>query len=479
MPDITVAFLGKCAERDEAHVPLGPLYIVAAIEKAGFSVDFKDYQLVHELNPFNVETATEFLAESTEILAVGCMANMLPLAVKALERVKAKNPNKIVILGGPGATGVGKGLITHFPHIDYVIEGEGEVAAVSLVKVLISGRGGFEDIDALVFRKNGKVQVNPRRSFINNLDELPFPAYYKLDPSQYDRVHLITTRGCPFSCTFCDIAPMWGRRVRKRSLSNVVKELDLLRELFGEREIGIEDDTFVFDRKRVLKFCHLLKKSEHRFLWSVWARIDMVDLDLMQTMANSGCFQVKFGIESGADNVLKQISKGYEASDILPNLRLANEIFEQTICFFMWGFPFESFHDFLQTLFLLYRIKSEFQKRLYDGSFEYLWFQVGAFPNSELYRSFEKDKLLFDPDMVSLIFTYSEELHKMTLLRMATAKQQKEFENLVQNHPDVFSAFYHYPTPDIVKKRRLIDNFIYRRGTKEIAIDNDTVKVES
>jgi radical SAM superfamily enzyme YgiQ (UPF0313 family) len=142
MPDITLINLnmlfmryGEEIER-ERHVPLGPLYLTRALEDAGFDVDFRDYQNVESDEPFTMETFLQFVSEPAPIIGISCMANLLPFTVLALEQLRQKYPDRILILGGVGSKSVEEKLLQRFPWIDIICRGEAELTAPELLRVL-------------------------------------------------------------------------------------------------------------------------------------------------------------------------------------------------------------------------------------------------------------------------------------------------------------------------------------------------------
>jgi anaerobic magnesium-protoporphyrin IX monomethyl ester cyclase len=222
MADVTLLNLNmlylRYAERTERerHVPLGPLYLVSALERAGYTVDFRDYQFCDSPDPFGQDSIADYLDDSAQIVLVSCMMNLLPFTLLALMAFKARHPDKIIVLGGVGPTAIEADLLKRFPFLDVIACGEGEHTVVELVRALQAG-DDLGKVKGIVYRDDGRVLFAPPRPRITNLDEILFPAFHRVGLSQYDGYGMVTSRGCPYPCTFCSVAPIWRRQSFSRS----------------------------------------------------------------------------------------------------------------------------------------------------------------------------------------------------------------------------------------------------------------------
>jgi radical SAM superfamily enzyme YgiQ (UPF0313 family) len=182
MPDITLINLnmlfmryGEEIER-ECHVPLGPLYLTRALEDAGFDVDFRDYQMIDSDDPFEMETFLKFVDDPApaEIIGMSCMANLLPFTVLALEQLRKKYPDRILILGGVGSKSVEEKLLERFPYIDIICRGEAELTGRELLRTLKT-KGDLESVAGISFRNSsGAIIHTPNRERVRNLDNILF-----------------------------------------------------------------------------------------------------------------------------------------------------------------------------------------------------------------------------------------------------------------------------------------------------------------
>ena len=199
---------GEEVER-ELHVPLGPLYLTRALEDAGFGVDFRDYQCVASNEPFDLNVFLEFLRDPAPVIGLSCMANLLPFTVLAVRAFREAFPDRTVVLGGVGSKSVEEKLLTRFPWMNVICRGEAERTGPELLAALRGG-GDLSRVAGLSYRANGTVHHTPDRPRITQLDAIPLPAFEKIDLGRYAGYGMMTSRGCPYPCTFCSVAPVWN-----------------------------------------------------------------------------------------------------------------------------------------------------------------------------------------------------------------------------------------------------------------------------
>jgi anaerobic magnesium-protoporphyrin IX monomethyl ester cyclase len=421
----------------DAAIPLGPLYVTAALEQAGCAVDFRDYQLASSQNPLSQESLLGFLSESESTLGISCLFNALPFILPCLQRIKAAEPRKTIMLGGAGPSAVAETLMRRFPFIDVVVRGEGERTVLDMAQ----GRP-YRDTEGIVYRAGRQVVVNPRRDRIDELDDLPFPAYHRVDPPGYDHAGIVTARGCPYRCSFCEVAPLWGHQTRRRSVANVVREIRLLRERYDVTTLQVCDDTFVLDRSWVLDFCQALTREQLGVTWRCLGRINLVDQALLRAMSDAGCVGIQYGVESGSQHVLDMVKKGISISQAVDVIRMTLDHIERVVCTFMWGFPFETMEDFFETVYLM-GVAAQL------GSSIKLLFLSPA-PLSQLYREYSGE-LRFSEKLVSNLL--------WGVLGDTLPHDEKEqVLRLIVQNPDVFPGFFYFHTPDVERKSRILED---------------------
>ena len=368
MPDLTLVNLnmlfmryGEEVER-EKHVPLGCLYLCRALEHAGFTVDFRDYQCCPGDDPFDMEVFLKFVVDPAPVIGLSCMANLLPFTIQALKALKERYPDRVLLLGGVGSKAVEDQILRRFPWVDLICRGEGERTVPELLHALKNGRDlskvagisyrePFRAAQSAIRNPQSEITHNPDRERIADLDSIPFPAFEKVDLKQYAGYGMMTSRGCPYPCTFCSVAPVWNLKSYSRSPANIVAEMKYLNEAAGVDLFLFQDEFFVSGKKQVMEFCRTLRDSGLKVEWKAFGRVNLTDVEMMREMAACGCIELRFGVESGSDRVLSRIKKGFTAAESLEVIPKAVEIFPRCDAFFVWGFPFETMEDFNQSLF--------------------------------------------------------------------------------------------------------------------------------
>ena len=453
MADITLVNLnmlyiryGEKAER-ELHVPLGPLYLTRALEDAGFEVDFRDYQLCDADDPFNMQTFLDFLNEPAHVIGLSCMANLLPFTILAFKALHEKYPDKTLVLGGVGSKSVEDKILKRFPWIDIICRGEAELTGPQLLSVLKKG-GSLSQVDGLSYRNNGNVIHNKERQRIQDLDSIAYPAFEKIDLNRYAGFGMMTSRGCPYQCTFCSVAPVWNLESYSRSPDNIIGEMKIIKEKAGVDLFLFQDEFFVSGKKQVMDFCRQLQQQNLRVEFKAFGRINLVDLEMMRALADSGCIELRFGIESGSDKILSQIKKGFTCSEVLEIVPQAIEIFPRVDAFYVWGFPFETIDDFNQSLFQMISLRMMGARILPS--------LLCLLPQTEIYHQWaSRAPLEFCPYLFpEFVFTGHEVCHGGSI---EIPESHRGYFELIERNPDIFPGFFHMDLENnvLVKLKRL------------------------
>jgi len=304
-------------------------------------------------------------------------------------------PNVKVVVGGTHATNCFKAIL-NCDAVDYIIRGEGEIAFSSLIENIVSGNSN--SIRGVYTRNSLSDDVFFKTSLIPNLDKLPLPDWELLDTEKYitsrgrQRVNvdeaqkrigtIITTRGCPFKCTFCSAHTVHGRKVRSRSLSNIIHEIKLLHERYGVNLFIPEDDLFTFKKDRVigvLRAVTQLNIPDVEFQFPNGLSIATLDKEILCALKNVGVRTITLAIESGSDYVQKKIMKKRcsltKAKEIV---RLSRELGFIVRCYFILGFPGETKQHIEITKNYILNLKADW----------YVIHPVVPLVGSELYQQF-------------------------------------------------------------------------------------------
>lgn len=457
MADITLVNLnmlfmryGEEIER-ELHVPLGCLYLTRALESAGFEVDFRDYQLCPGDDPFDMEVFLDFIRQPAPVIGLSCMANLLPFTLLAARAIKERYPDRIVVLGGVGSTAVEDAILQRFSSVDIICRGEGEQTGPELMGQLTNGRE-LSGIAGISYRhRDGSIRHNPDRPRIDDIDGIAFPAFEKVDLKRYAGYGMMTSRGCPYLCTFCSVAPVWRWQSFSRSPKSIVEEMRLLNREAGVDLFLFQDEFFVSGKKQVMEFCRELSSSGLAVEWKAFGRVNLTDEDMMRAMADCGCLELRFGIESGSDTILQRIRKGFTAAEVLALIPKAVEIFPRTDCFFVWGFPFETTDDFNQTLFQMVSFRMMGARILPS--------LLSLLPQTEIAKEWVPgSRLEFCPYLLpEFVFTGHEVLNAG---EVEIPARYDDYFRLIMDNPDIFTGFFHIDLQgNVLPKLELLRQF--------------------
>jgi anaerobic magnesium-protoporphyrin IX monomethyl ester cyclase len=285
-----------------------------------------------------------------DLFGMSCWtANRRGVAYTA-ELLKELHPRAHVIVGGPHATPFAVQMLSHHAAIDTVLLGESEESFIELIEAIENGRSTAE-IRGTAYRQEGEVLLAPGRASIAKLDQLACPQEH------FSTHILMTSRGCPWQCTFCGAETTWGRGFRGHSVSYVVDAIERALGRLPVRMIQIKDDTFTANKKRALAICREIQARGLKFLWSCDTRVDVLDQELLLEMRRAGCERLSLGVESGSDVILRNIDKKISAEEILHASNMAKAVGIQVRYYMMLGNRGETVETFQETLKFLERAR--------------------------------------------------------------------------------------------------------------------------
>lgn len=315
---------------------LGIMYVAASLEKAGYTVRFLDSMALGLTAEQTKKAIMDFEPDIVGITA------MTVTFLGALEAARlAKECGAIVVMGGPHFSIFPVESMVH-EEIDYAIFGEGEFAMLDLVRALEQKRP-VETITGLIWREKGTVRVN-KPAIIDDLEILPIPARHLTPFKRYGLIGarkpfatVLTQRGCPFKCGYCATDnPM--RKVRFRKVESVLDEIELLVKDFGTREINFVVETFTLKRDFTIALCDGILKRNINVRWQAPTRVDCVDLELFKLMKKAGCWQIRFGIESGNQTILDLMNKKVTLQMAESAVGMAKKAGLRTVGYFILGY---------------------------------------------------------------------------------------------------------------------------------------------
>ena len=371
--------------------PLGLLYMAAVLEQHGIEVGVIDgigEGLTHE------DLENRIAEFSPDVVGIACMMTETYSDSAEMARVTRRAaPKAKIVLGGHNASFMADKIIENLPEADYVVVGEGEYTFLELVHS-ICNKSDIGRVKGVMYRNNGRATFTGIKEPVQNLDELPFPAKHMLPQNAryghfwYGKYRvalknlsgMITSRGCPFGCTFCSCTAFSGRKIRARSPENVVKEMEYLVNERGVEQIFIVDDNFTAFPKRVIEICRLIKERNINVNWFCEGRVDTASEEMYKAMAKAGCWLIFLGLESGSQRVLDYYKKKTTVEKGWQAVALAQKAGIDVVGSFIVGAPIEVDEDYQKTLNFIKRADMDMVSIS----------SLKVYPGTELWRKFEE-----------------------------------------------------------------------------------------
>ena len=369
--------------------PLGILYVAAyARENTPHKIRVID-AVVEELDYPALKS--RIALEKPDVVGITATTFTLVDACETARIVKEIDREIKVVMGGPHPYIYPQETI-NLPGVDFLVLGEGEEVFSALVNNL-HNPAALRKIQGIVFKHGGEIINTGNPPLIEELGSLPFPArdltpyekYYSLIAKTQPVTTMITSRGCPFKCLFCD-RPHLGKRFRPRPAVNVVDEMESCVGL-GIHEILIYDDTFTVKKERVFEICREIRERGLNVGWDVRARVDTITPEMLKAMKDAGCERIHYGVEAGSPEVIKTLRKGITVEQVRRTFRETKDAGISTLAYFMIGSPGETRAQMEESL----RLAAELAP-------DYLHLAITTpFPETDLYRmGFERGVLKDD-----------------------------------------------------------------------------------
>jgi radical SAM superfamily enzyme YgiQ (UPF0313 family) len=379
------------------QMPLGVFYLASCLRQRGHAVAVIDGEAENL-------TAADILARAERfqpgLVGISTTTVAFHRALQVARALKRERPERPIVLGGPHvSSNLAHGM--SFPEFDFAIVGEGEKSLPDLADALEHG-SDLSAVASLAYRqgaacwdgsctaipdsaprggrataapthvpsgggKQAELIINPPAARIDDLDAVLFPAYdlaadlslYTPPPCNYKKLpaaNVITSRGCPNQCTFCDRS-VFGQLLRQRSAENVAAEIEHLWNEYHVREIAFVDDTFTLRPQRIRELFAILDRKGIRFPWTCMSRVSAVDEDLLRFMRDHGCWHISFGIESGNEEILKRIKKKISLEQARRVIGWCAKLGIRTKGFFIVGHPGETLESIEESIREALRMK--------------------------------------------------------------------------------------------------------------------------
>lgn len=378
---------GKLASGGSLLAPLGLATLAAITRNKGFKTEIIDSAA---LSLSYEKTADEILRRLPRYVGITATTIAIHNAAKLAQELKKRHRDTFIIIGGPHISSIPEDTLERFPQFDAGVIGEGDITIIEMLNAL-KENSDLKKVKGIIIRTNGSIERTPPRELLSDLDSLPLPAWDLLpDLTQYYRPAansfyqlpssgLVTSRGCPGKCTFCD-RTVSGHKLRMHSAEYLIKMVKHLYFHYGVRDIIFHDDNFIAFRKRLYEFCEMLKEGHLKLSWSCTARVDMVTPELLKMMKQAGCWQIAYGIESGSQEILDFLKKGITLNQIRDALKFTRHAGIMNRGYFMIGVPTETIQTIRKTIDFLLELKlDDFHMSMYTPH-----------PGTEISKSIDK-----------------------------------------------------------------------------------------
>lgn len=401
-PDETPDFYQKqdthqSTEMHEVYPPLGLLYIAAVLEQNDIDVhlvEARSMGLSHD------EVIEKVRKEDPDFVGITAITARINSALYLSAKVKEINPDIKVILGGPHVHFEHRNVIDN-PSVDFCVRGEGEITALHLI-TCVSNDGNLRDIRGVTFKdKNNEVIVTPDRPFIQDLDVLPFPARGLLQSPVYKGLWtegvtfspMLATRGCPYLCQFCDAPAIWGRAHRRRSVANVLDELDQIYNEFGVRYVRFVDDLLVVNKRWAIDLCKgILKRGLNELYWACDGRVGLMSEELLEELKRANCKVIFYGVEFGNQRILDFCKKGFTIKQVKETIEMTSKVGISSYGYFIMGYPTETIETVEDTIKLAIELSLDYGMDSAGFSI------VTPFPGTGLYEYCKMNNMLKSTD---------------------------------------------------------------------------------
>lgn len=377
-------------------LPLNLAYLASYLrrEKSEFELSVMDC----EAREMRYEQIREELVKiMPEIVAITAPTPAFTQILEVCRIIKEISPKIITVLGGPHPTALPLETVAE-QDIDIVAIGEGEATFAELVDALDRQRP-LSEIKGIAYKdESGLPRLNERRGLIPDLDSIPFPARDLFETDLYfapptKRMsnrkggNMITSRGCCFQCTYCEASYTWQRKVRFRSIKNVVDEIEECVDKYGMGEFNFHDELFTMDKIRTREFCQELKKRQIDITWVCMCRADFVDEETLRIMKEAGCRKIVFGFESGNQEILNAMGRRMLVEKMEYAVKLVKKVGIKSAGGFMFGYIGETEKTMKQTIALAKKLNTDTMA----------FFIASPYPGTEFYN-IAKAKGYFRPN---------------------------------------------------------------------------------
>ncbi|MFH1905713.1 MAG: radical SAM protein [bacterium] len=368
---------------------LGLAYLHSVIERAGYCIKTQNYNTADESISVD-DIKSNLINFRPDYLLMQMFTMNRVSSYRIFKLAKEVNKDIKIIIGGVHATIMFEQLLKNF-EIDYVVLGEGEETILELLSALDT-RKDVSNVKGIAYSLNGNIVKNSDRKLIENLDKIPFPKHELFITPKRIMACILTSRGCPFKCSFCCLHTISKRIYRERSVANIVSEVEYIVNNFKNiKLIQVADDTFNLNQQRVIDLCKEIIKRKIKIKFSCSARIKPASVEMFELMEKAGFISIGFGLETGSKKLLKSIHKNITQEDAKETFGMLKNIKDiNIVAYLIVGFPGESIDTVNETISFLKELYNI--RRFKNHGVAILW----VYPKTEVYDLMKAKKAIND-----------------------------------------------------------------------------------
>ncbi|MBA9086869.1 radical SAM superfamily enzyme YgiQ (UPF0313 family) [Fontibacillus solani] len=373
---------------DTYEAPLGIGYLASILIENKYYVSCLDYG-IKSMSEAIIELKDFIIKNRPKIVGITSVSSTYECARELLSIVKKIDPNILTIHGGIHVTISQKEVAQdHLNDADVLVLGEGEETLLEIMNCYVQDKE-LLGIRGLAVKQNGKYLFSARRALTMNIDSLPAPARHLFNYSNTSVMRVLTSRGCPYNCSFCASSSFWGQKVRFHSINRVLEEINIIVNQYGCKDILIVDDTFTINQNRAIEILNQLNYKDVNF--SCLSRVNNISEELFIAMAKANVKTISFGCESANQQILDKIRKGTTPYQIRKAIRLAKKYNIQIRTSWIWGFPFDTLESLEDSVKLI----------LEEEPDEAIIYRFVPYPGSEVYNQFPELRMINPREFLS------------------------------------------------------------------------------
>lgn len=380
---------GGVSEAPLITPPINLMYLAEVINREGYHARILDGYALNLTHSEIINFVDKF---EPSIILLPLYSKDLLTVYNLTYKIKTDNPDRVMVFGGHHASNMPDKVLAEFSQVDYILRGESEQTILSLLQSIDKCYKNLKNIRGLSYRKEkSKKHVhNKDQPPAKNLDTIPIPSRKLITPKNYySRLSkknpldiIITSRGCPFSCSFCSKLNGF-KSYRMRSPENIISELyEILNH--GAKSVEIYDESFTVNKKRCLKIIELVKKEKLDFECRIRTRVDCIDAELLKKLKSINCTTISYGVESGNQRILDINSKGVKIGQIKRAFDITHKIGINTLGFFLIGFPQETPQTIEDTINLAKKLNPKYAT----------FTRIRPFPGTRIYAEAKRNNTL-------------------------------------------------------------------------------------